>query len=429
MSQKLALLGGEPVRKEPYPVHTTMIGEEEEREVLEVLRGQPLSGFSGTFTDRFLGGEKVQAIEKVFADLFGVQHAVSVNSATSALHCAVAATGVEPGEEVITSPYTMSATASSILMENAIPVFADVEDETFCIDPASVEACITPRTRAILTVNIFGHPSALHELRAIADRHGVMLLEDNAQAPLSTCRGKLAGTVGEIGIQSLNYHKVIQTGEGGIALTDDPELALHMQLKRNHGEVVVAPMGREDLPNMVGFNYRLTEVCAAIGLGQAKKLRQLTDLRLRLAARLTQQLREFDFLVPPAVAEGCTHVYYLYAMKFDETRAGISRGLFAKALRAERVNIAEGYLRPIYMEPMYQKRSAYGTNGFPFRQGAWESPVSYREGVCPTAERLWKREVLTTNVCRYPNTEREVDEFVRAVDKVRRNMDDLRRMA
>ncbi|MBI3126020.1 MAG: DegT/DnrJ/EryC1/StrS family aminotransferase [Candidatus Tectomicrobia bacterium] len=429
MSQKLALLGGEPVRREPYPVHSTMIGEEEEREVLEVLRSQHLSGFSGTFTDRFLGGEKVQAIERAFADLFGVRHAVSVNSATSALHCAVAATGVEPGEEIITSPYTMSATASSILMENAIPVFADVEDETFCIDPASVEACITPRTRAILTVNIFGHPSALHELRAIADKHGLMLLEDNAQAPLAACRGRMAGTVGEIGIQSLNYHKVIQTGEGGIALTDDPEMALHMQLKRNHGEVVAGPMGREDLPNMVGFNYRLTEVCAAIGLGQMKKLRRLTDIRARLAARLTQQLREFDFLTPPAVAEGCTHVYYLYTMKFDEAKAGIPRGLFARALRAEGVNVLEGYLRPIYMEPIYQKRSAYGTRGFPFRQGSWESPVSYREGACPTVERLWKREALVTNICRHPNTEREVEEFVQAVDKVRRNLDELRGMA
>lgn len=428
MSQRLALQGGEPVRKDPYPLHATMIDEAEEREVLEVLRGQHLSGFSARPGERFLGGPKVRALEEAFARRFGVKHAVSTNSATSALHCAVAATRIEPGEEVITSPYTMSATASCVLKQNAIPVFADIEDRTFCIDPAAVEACITPRTRAILTVNLFGHPSALDELRAIADRHGIMLLEDNAQAPGAAYRGRLAGTVGKIGIQSLNYHKSIQTGEGGVALTDDSELALHMQLVRNHGEVVVGPMGREDIPNTLGGNYRLVEVSAAIGIPQLGKLAALTGVRLRLAELLTRQLAEFDFLVPPAVAGGCTHVFYLYAMKFDEERAGISRALFARALRAEGISVAEGYVRPIYLEPLYQKRSAYGTKGFPFEGGPYAGNVSYQGGICPTVERLWRREVLTTDICKYPNSEREVEEFVQAVDKVRSNLDALRKM-
>jgi len=423
LNSKLALLGGTPVRSASYPQHSTMIGEEEEREVVGVLRGQHLSGFSGTNTPRFFGGLKVRALEAAFAEKFGVQHAVSVNSATSALHCAVAATGVEPGEEIITSPYTMSATASAILMENAVPVFADIEDETFCLDPESVERAVTPRTRAILTVNLFGHPSALDKLKAIADKHGLMLIEDNAQAPLSEYHGRLTGTIGEIGIQSLNYHKAIQTGEGGIALTDDSKLALHMQLKRNHGEVVVGPMGQEDLTNMVGFNYRLTEVCAAIGLPQLEKIERLHEIRLRLAGQLTRQLSEFDFLTPPAVNDGCTHAYYQYAMKFDESRAGISRALFAKAMRAEGVSVAEGYLRPIYLEPMYQKRNAYGKGNFPF--GEAES-VSYKAGICPVTERLWKSELLTTDICKYPNTEREVEEFVRAIEKVSNNVDYLR---
>jgi len=399
-----------------------MIGEEEEREVIEVLRGQHLSGFSGTNTPRFYGGVKVKALEAAFAEKFGVRHAVSVNSATSALHCAVAATGVEPGEEIITSPYTMSATASAILMQNAVPVFADIDDETFCLDPESVENAVTPRTRAILTVNLFGHPSALDELKTIADKHGLMLIEDNAQAPLAKYRGRLAGTIGEIGIQSLNYHKAVQTGEGGIALTDDPELALHMQLKRNHGEVVIGPMGREDLANMIGFNYRLTEVCAAIGLPQLEKLERLHEIRLRLADQLTRQLSEFDFLTPPAVSDGCTHAYYQYAMKFDEGSAGISRALFAKAMRAEGVSVAEGYLRPIYMEPMYQKRIAYGSGHFPFEE---TESVSYKVGLCPVVERLWKSELITTDICKYPNSEREVEEFVRAVEKVSSNINQL----
>ena len=425
MNSKLALLGGNPVRRAPYPQHGTMIGEEEEREVIEVLRGQHLSGFSGTNTPRFYGGVKVRALEAAFAEKFVVRHAVSVNSATSALHCAVAATGVEPGEEIITSPYTMSATASAILMQNAVPVFADIDDETFCLDPESVEKVVTPRTRAILAVNLFGHPSSLDELKTIADKHDLMLIEDNAQAPLAKYRDRFTGTIGAIGIQSLNYHKTIQTGEGGIALTDDPELALHMQLKRNHGEVVIGPMGREDLNNMIGFNYRLTEVCAAIGLPQLEKLEMLHEIRHRLAEQLTWQLTEFDFLTPPKVADGCTHAYYQYAMKFNERRAGVSRSLFAEAIRAEGISIAEGYVRPVYLEPMYQRRSAYGSGHFPFGR---EKDVSYKEGICPVVERLWRSELLTTDICKHPNTEREVEEFVQAVEKVSKSMEQLRSM-
>ncbi len=426
MNGKLALLGGEPIRKEPYAVHTTMVDQAEEKEVLSSLRSQHLSGFSGTHSERFLGGVKVRKLEKLFAERFGVKRAVCVNSATSALHCAVAATGVEPGEEIITSPFTMSATASSILMENAIPVFADVEDATFCIDPSSVESLINDRTRAILTVNLFGHPSPLMELRALADRRGLMLIEDNAQAPLAECAGKKTGAVGDIGVQSLNYHKVIQCGEGGVALTDKEELALHMQLKRNHGEVVIGPMGREDITNMVGFNYRLPEICAAVGIAQIGKMDELTRIRVRLAENLTQQLAEFDFLTPPETARGCTHVYYLYAMKYDETKMGIPREIFARALREEGVQVTEGYVRPIYLEPIYQKRSAYGTKGYPFRDDAREGGVSYAKGTCPVVERLWEKDLLLTNICRYPNTEREIDQFVLAVEKVRKNADALR---
>ena len=426
MSDKLALLGGEPVRKKPYPQHTTMIDGAEEKEVLEVLRGQHLSGFSARPGERFLGGPKVRAIEEAFAKYFGVAHAVSVNSATSALHCAVAATRVEPGEEVITTPYTMSATASSILMQNAIPVFADIDAQIFCLDPAAVESYVTPRTRAILTVNLFGHPSPLNELKAVADRHGLMLIEDNAQAPGAVYQGRLAGTVGHIGIQSLNYHKCIQAGEGGLALTNDPELALHMQLVRNHGEVVVGPIGREDIPNTLGGNYRFTEMGAAIALPQLAKLDRLVEIRARLAKRLTQELSRFAFLTPPVASEGCTHVYYLYPMKFDADRVGIPRDLFARALRAEGISISEGYMRPIYLEPMYQRRSAYGTKGFPFSGLANTRAVEYKPGMCPTAEQLWRHGLLTTDICKYPNGEAEIDEFVYAVDKVRSNLDVLR---
>lgn len=424
MNDTLALFGGSPVRATPYPQHTTILDDAEERGVIAVLRGGHLSGFSGRAGDRFLGGPKVRELEDRFCDKFGVNYAVAFNSATSALHGAVMAAGVQAGDEVITSPFTMSATPSAILMHNAIPVFADVEDRTFGLDPVSVESRITKRTRAILTVNLFGHPSRLTALAAIAAAHDIPLIEDNSQSPGAQCGRGLAGTFGKIGVQSLNYHKAIQTGEGGMALTDDPDVALRLQLIRNHGEAVVGDIGRHDEPSQLGWNYRLTEIQAAIGIPQLAKLDRFNQIRQKLAASLTAGLKEFDFLSPPVIEPTCKHVYYLYPIRFNEQKAAIPRASFAKALRAEGIAIAEGYSKPLYLLPMYQKRRAYGKNGFPFTLNTDAAP-DYSPGLCPVAERLYGHEILTTDICKYPNSEREVEEFVTAVQKVIRNRDKL----
>jgi len=426
MSERLAVFGGKPVRSQPYPIHTTILDDAEEKQVIEVLRGGQLSGFSARPGERFLGGPKVRELEETFRKRFGVRHVVTFNSATSALHAAVAAAGVGPGDEVITSPFTMSATPSSVLMQNAVPVFADIEDRTFGLDPASVRERFTDRTRAILAVNLFGHPSRLRELRALALERGVRLIEDNAQSPGALCGDRLSGTYGETGVLSLNYHKTIQTGEGGVALTDDPALAEHMQLVRNHGEVVVGKIGREDISNTLGWNYRLTEVQAAIGIPQLAKLDRFNALRQSLARRLTEGLRRFDFLTPPVVEDGCTHVYYMYPIRFHAERAGVERAAFVKAMRAEGVSLSAGYLQPLYLEPIYQRRIAYGKKGCPFSCPFYGKQPSYAKGLCPTAERMYEREMMTTDICKHPNGEREVDEFLEAAAKVRDNMLALR---
>lgn len=418
MTPRLALLGGEPVRREPYPAHSTMLDAAEEQAVLAVLRHGGLSGFSARAGERFLGGEQVRALEAAVAVRFGVRHAVSFNSATSALHGAVAAAGVGPGDEVITSPYTMSATASSVLMQNAVPIFADIEDRTFGLDPASVESRLTDRTRAVIVVNLFGHPARLSKLRALTERRGIPLIEDNAQAPGTLSEGRLTGTIGDIGVLSLNYHKMIQTGEGGLALTDDDETALRMQLVRNHGEVVAEELGREDLACQVGWNYRLSELHAAVGLAQLPKLERLLQVRVELAEALTERLRPFDFLGPPVVEAGCTHGYYLYPLRYHADRSGLSRELFLRAMRAEGLSIAAGYVKPVYLHPIYQRRSGYGRGGYPFTCGDDDPTPDYSPGVCPVAERLYEDELLTTDICKYPNTMTEIDQFVTAVAKV-----------
>jgi len=425
-TRALALLGGDPVRNKDYPPHSTIIDDAEKEEVIEVLEGGQLSGFSGRAGGRFLGGEKVRKFEELFRQRFGTRFAVTFNSATSALHSAVSAAGVGPGDEVITSPYTMSATASCILFQNAVPVFADIDPETFCIDPKSVEERITPRTRVILEVNLFGHPAEFDELIMIAQRQNLVLIEDNAQSPGALYKGKLAGTIGDMGIFSLNYHKSIQTGEGGVIVTNNEEMANHLRLIRNHGEAVLDDLGNNDEVNMLGWNYRMTELGAAVGIPQLRKLDFFNERRQKLAEVLTGALEEYDFLTVPTVRPNCTHVYYMYAMKFDETRIGIDRKTFAMALSAEGIPVDEGYQKPLYLMPMYRKRMAYGRNGCPFTCRYYPGGIKYKKGLCPVAERMYEKEVITTNICRYPNTEEDVLDFARAVGKIVQNIDKLR---
>ena len=310
MNDELAILGGEPIRNKAYSEHTTMIDSEEEDAVIGILRSQHLSGFSARPGERFLGGKAVQSFEGSLCEIFKSPYAVTFNSATSGLHAAIYASDIGQGDEVITSPFTMSATASSILMCHATPVFCDIEDETYGIDPDLIESFITPKTKGILTVNIFGHGSSLSKLRDIADKHNLMLIEDSAQAPLVEYESKLCGHYGDIGVFSLNYHKAIQTGEGGFAISKDENLIDRMRFLRNHGEVVIGPADRLDMGDIIGYNYRMTEIEAAIGSAQLRKLRTLNDIRLTLAKELNERLREIDFLTPPTIRENCDHGGY-----------------------------------------------------------------------------------------------------------------------
>jgi perosamine synthetase len=412
-----ALLGGTPVRSGPLPRYNT-IGEEEKRAVMAVLDSGELSGFIAYDGPEFFGGREVRALEEEFCRFFDMPHAVAVNSATSGLHCAVAAMGVGPGDEVICPPYTMSASATAVLMTGAVPVFVDIEARTFCLDPAAVEAAITPYTRGIMAVNLFGHPAALFRLREIADRTGLFLIEDNAQAPAATIAGQYAGTIGAAGIFSFNRHKTMQCGEGGVVICRDPAIARKMQLVRNHGEVVVGPMGVDDIVNTIGLNYRMTEMEAAVARCQFRKLPALNADRIKLADRLTQGLGEIAGLIPPAVERGCTHVYYFYAIRYDESVTGLPRNLFAKAVEAEGFTLRAGYVKPLYLEPLYQRKLAFGPNGFPFTANPRNKNLSYAKGLCPVVERLNERELMVTNILYPPLSLADMDGFVAACRKV-----------
>jgi dTDP-4-amino-4,6-dideoxygalactose transaminase len=394
---ELAINGGPKVRTRPFPAYRT-IGREEEEAVIEVLRSGVLSRFLGCYHDDFYGGPQVKALEAEWAEYFGVKHAISVNSATSGLYCAVGASGVGPGDEVIVSPYTMSASAAAVLVYNAIPVFADIEEDYFCLDPRSIEERITERTRAIVVVDIFGQPYDMEAINAIARRHNLLVIEDTAQAPGARYKGKFAGTLGDIGVYSLNYHKHVHSGEGGIVVTDDDELAERVRLIRNHAEVVVGDMGRSNLVNMLGFNYRMTELEAAVVRQQLKKLPGLLSRRRENVAYLEEKLRGLPGIKIPPTRPGCEHAYYVHPLKYAEAEFERPRARFIAAMHAELapielregegVNIGGGYVKPLYLEPIYQQRIVYGETGCPFSCPLYKGKTDYSPGLCPTCEKM-----------------------------------------
>jgi len=425
MTNSLAILGGTPLHDKPQPAYNT-IGAEERAAVLDVLDSGELSGFVAGPIEEFWGGRKVKELEKAFREHFGTEYAIAVNSATSALHCAVSAMGVGPGDEVIVSPYTMSASATSILMTGAVPIFADIDPDTFCLTPEAVEEAISPNTRGILAVNIFGHPADLDALREIADRYSLFLIEDNAQAPDANYHGRKAATIGDAGVFSFNRHKIMQCGEGGVLVTNDKKIAFKAAAMRNHGEVAVEGMGFEDdLVNTIGVNYRMTEMEAAVALCQFKKMERLNADRIQLAERISKGLNDIPGIQAPKVAEGCSHVYYFYVMKYDASVIGIPRELFVKAVQAEGFYLRAGYVKPLYLEPLYQKKICFGSDGFPFTANPRNHEISYAEGLCPVTERLQNEEILLTNITYSPYTLDDMDHFVTAIKKVVDNRDEL----
>lgn len=420
-TEKLALFGGPKAITKSFERYNS-IGQEEVEAARLVVESGNLSQFLGCWEPDFFGGPKVQTFEKQCAEYFGVKHAITVNSWTSGLIAAIGAVGIEPGDEVIVPPWTMCASATAILHWNAIPVFADIDPETYCLDPASVEANLTPYTKAIMAVDIFGQSADMDALMAIADKHGLKVISDTAQAPGAMYKGKAAGTLAHIGGYSLNYHKHIHTGEGGVLVTNDDVLAEKLQLIRNHAEGVVGGKGVTDLTNMLGYNFRLGEIECAIGIEQLKKLKGFLTSRQHAANKLTQGLAGLPGLKTPQVQADCTHVYYVYPMQLDIGLLGVSRARLVEALEAEGLlGLAAGYAN-IHMLPMYQQKQAYGSNGFPWSSDICRRNVSYAKGICPVAENLHESTYLGFEMCLHQLSDSEVDAMVHAFHKVWANL-------
>ncbi len=430
----LALLGGDPVRTKLFPAHN-FIGDAEKKKVMEIMDSGVLSKFLGVWHDDFHGGDEVKAFEREWADSYNAEYGISVNSCTSGLYAAVGAAGIGPGDEVIVSPYTMVASVTAAIAFNAVPVFADIDPKNFCLNPESIRQKITERTKAIIVVHLFGHPADMDEIMEIANAHNITVIEDCAQAPCATYKGRHVGTLGHMGVFSLNYHKHIHSGEGGIVITNDDSLADKLRLIRNHAEAVVTGREMDSIVNMVGFNFRLGEIEAGIGRVQLSKSQGLVAKRKHNLNYFNNHLPDISGLSIARPADYVEHSYYAAVLNYDAETAGISRDTLIKALHAElpetemRIGhgplIGGGYVKPIYLYPMFQQQIAYGDKGCPFKCPHYKGQINYSTGLCPETEKAHAT-IITHEYMQPSLSENDIDDVLEAFQKVADNMDRLK---
>ncbi len=427
INNKLAIKGGSKIIKTKLSEYKT-IGLNEKNAVTNVLKSGILSKFLASSNadykgNNFFGGSRVIAFENKIKKLFKVKHAIAVNSWTSGLSCAVGALDVNPGDEIILPTWTMCACASSILQWNCIPVFADIEPETYCIDPLDVEKKITKRTKAIMAVDIFGQSSDIIELKKIAKKYKLKIISDSAQAIYSNYHNKKSGTLADIGGFSFNCHKHIQTGEGGVLVTNNKNIAKKLRLIRNHAEGVIGSMNKKkikksDLINMVGGNYRMGEIEAAIGIEQLKILKERFKSRNNIAKKIKQGLKDLRGIRLPKIRKSCTHSFYVFPIALDLKLLNVSRNEIYKALLGEGLEcVSEGYTN-LHLLPIFQKKIAYGKFGFPWKIGNYESDINYKKGICPVAEKLHDKNFLMLELCMHEFSDQEIKLLINVFKKV-----------
>jgi dTDP-4-amino-4,6-dideoxygalactose transaminase len=369
MSDKLAMNGGTPVRTAPWP-SWPVFGEEEEALLLDVLR-------SGQWWS--VGGRRVPEFETKFAEMQGAKHAVCVTNGTAAIEIALRALGIGCGDEVIVPPYTFIATASSVLAVSATPVFADIEPTSLNLDPAAAEAAITDRTKAIIPVHIAGCPANMDGILAVAERHGLAVIEDAAQAHCAEWRGRKVGALGDCGTFSFQASKNLNAGEGGAIITNKDDVADKCWSVHNVGRT---RSGRWYEHHVLGGNYRMTEWQAAILLAQMTRLPEQTTRRTENARYLTGLLSEIPGIITlPPDPRVTRHAYHLYVFRYDpQGFGGRSRTEFLQALNAEGIPCGSGYV-PLYKEVVFQRKTA--------GLGSWcrsGRHVDYSAVSCPVCE-------------------------------------------
>ncbi|MEM3703766.1 MAG: DegT/DnrJ/EryC1/StrS family aminotransferase [Candidatus Bathyarchaeia archaeon] len=323
------------------PINAPQIGEEEVEAVVEVLR-------SGILTHGLGEGPMVKKFERDFADFVKAKHALAVNSGTAALHMAVLSVGVEPGEEVILPSFTFVATAEAVVLSGARPVFVDIDPETYNVSPERIEKSVTKKTKAIIAVDLYGSPSDLKPIREIADKHGLKVIEDAAQAHGALYQGKPVGAYADVACWSFYASKNMTTGEGGMVTTNNDEIAENLRLLRTHGE-------REKYRSIVlGHNYRMPEIQAAIGCVQLAKLPKFLAKRQENAEKLNAKLKYAKNLQLPTEPKNCKNSWYLYTVRLRNAERS-RRDALVQKLKDKGIGAEIYYAYPIHLMPYYVK--------------------------------------------------------------------------
>jgi perosamine synthetase len=400
-----------------FRVYNT-IDKEEILAVSKVMKTGVLSKYLASSGKYFNGGPQVLKFEDAIKKYFKVKYALTLNSWTSGLIASVGALDVSPGDEIIVTTWSMCASATAIVHWNCIPVFADIDPETYNIDPKSIEKKITKKTKAIMTVDIFGQSCDIKSILKIAKKNNLKVISDSAQSIGSKVGNKFAGTLSDIGGYSLNYHKHINTGEGGIIVTNNKKLFRRASLIRNHAEAVLKKGNRKDFSNMVGFNFRLGEIEAAIGIQQLKKLNKLIIYRQKMVQILNEGLKDLKYLKIPKNFKNNTHIYYLYPLTLDTIKAKISRKIIVKRLKQLGVpGLIEGY-EIIHKLPMFKKKIAYGTKNFPWILNQKKNKIFSKKTKLNVAENLHKKDFFAIELCLYNFTKNDMNFIVKCFKKV-----------
>ncbi|MBS7634134.1 DegT/DnrJ/EryC1/StrS family aminotransferase [Candidatus Bathyarchaeota archaeon] len=405
---KLALKGGEPVRKKPFP-KWPIFSEREMKALKDVLE----SGFWG------VGGSRKKEFEEKFAAYQHAKYGIAVTSGTTALEISLRALGLGCGDEVIVPSYTFMATAITVLYVNAIPVFADIDPETYNIDPKSVEALISERTKAILPVHIGGRPADMDALLSLAKKHDLYIVEDACQAWGAEWKGLRVGAIGEMGAFSFQSSKNITSGEGGIIVTNSEDLYVKAWSLHNCGRM---PQGAWYEHHLPGANYRMTEFQAAMLLAQMERFDEQTEKRIENARYLNSKLSKIDGIKPLKDDERITrHAYHLYIFRFNpEAFGGISKSTFARALQAEGVPASVGYSRPLYKEPYleYFKKC-------PLSCPHYGKSMDYSNVKMPAAEKACYNEGLWLPQYVLLGSRDDMDDVISAFEKIKGNIDEI----
>ena len=400
MSNKLAILGGSAVRTKPF-CGWPVFGEAEERRLMGALR----SGKWGK-----LDGDEVAEFERRFAAMHGCKHAIGVVNGTVSLRIALMAAGIPAGSEVIVPPYTFLATATAVVEANAVPVFADIDLETFNLSPAAVEAAITPKTRAIMPVHMGGQPAEMDALMVIARQHNLVIIEDAAHAHAALYRQRPAGSIGHLGSFSFQSSKNLTCGEGGIVTTNDDRLAEACRSIHNCGRITGGLWYEH---HVMSANYRLGEFQGAVLNAQLDRLEEQTNTRDRNGQHLAARLSKIPGLHPQRrTAETTRHSYHLFLLRIDAQVFGTPRTAVLRALQAEGIPICGGYAVPLYRQPLFRNK-AFG----PYLSNTGPA-LDYTAVRCPNCETICAEQGAWLEQSLFLGTSADMDDIAQAFEKV-----------